>query len=124
MALISVGSVYMPKTTTNTIAFERLLDAIDAQGLKIKVPKAGSYLLGNSESDLNIRCLAPVGISYNGLNNYSIVLRICFGEFSVILTGDAEEKSEAEMVEKGYTLKSTVLKLGHHGSSSSSSAYF
>lgn len=124
LAEISVTNVYMPGAVADTLAFERLLDAIEAQGLKIKVPKAGSYILGDASSELSIRCLAPVKDKYSKLNNYSIVLRICFGNFSAILTGDAEEESEREMLEKGYMLKSDVLKLGHHGSATSSCSAF
>jgi len=124
MTAVSVGKIYMPDATADTVAFERLLDAIDAQGLKITVPTAGNYIIGDESSLLSVRCLAPVGSSYSGLNNYSIVLKICFGNFSVILTGDAEDESEAEMIFRGYNLDADVLKLGHHGSSSSSSAAF
>ena len=94
--------------------------------MKIKVPRPEKLYFGRRFSELSIlRCLAACKRqNIPSLNNYSIVLRICFGNFSAILTGDAEEESEREMLEKGYMLKSDVLKLGHHGSATSSCSAF
>lgn len=57
-------------------------------------------------------------------NENSIVLRVEYEKFSLLLTGDLEEGGENRLLNKGYSLESNVLKLGHHGSSSSSSDAF
>ncbi|MEA1962604.1 MAG: Ada metal-binding domain-containing protein [Bacillota bacterium] len=54
------------------------------------------------------------------MNNYSAVLRIEYGRTAYLFTGDAEDVSEKEMLSSGLTLESDLLKVGHHGSSSSS----
>ena len=54
----------------------------------------------------------------------SIVIKLEYGDTSFLFTGDAETVSEKEMINKGFNLKSTVLKLGHHGSHTSTSEEF
>ncbi|MBR4868545.1 MAG: MBL fold metallo-hydrolase [Clostridia bacterium] len=120
----TVGQVFMPDITNTTASFERVLDAIEAQNLPIDVPNPGEYIIGDAKSEFSVQCLAPNREKYDDLNNYSIVLRLVYGERSILLTGDAEELSEKEMLKVGFELSADVLKLGHHGSSTSSSAKF
>ena len=70
--------------------------------------------------------LAPCGSDYDSLNDYSAVLKLVYGQTSFLFTGDAEKTSEDEMLAhySAKTLSSTVLKVGHHGSKTSSSAAF
>jgi competence protein ComEC len=56
-----------------------------------------------------------------GDNNSSIVLRLVYGEFSLLLTGDAEARAESAMTHSGQPLQAIILKAGHHGSNSSTS---
>jgi competence protein ComEC len=58
------------------------------------------------------------------MNNYSLVIRVVNGDSSFLFTGDAQLDSEKEMLASGYNLKADVLKVGHHGSTSSTSAAF
>ena len=58
------------------------------------------------------------------MNNYSIVIRLVYSNTSFLFTGDAQVDSEQEMLSKGYNLKADVLKVGHHGSNSSTSPGF
>lgn len=119
-----VGTVYMPDAVATTRAFENLLYAIEEKNLSVTVPEAGEYLIGDAASEFSIQCLAPNSAEYDGMNNYSIVLRVTYGKRSVLLTGDAETLSENEMLMSGYDLSADVIKLGHHGSSTSSSEPF
>ena len=57
-------------------------------------------------------------------SNTSIVLRIVYGDTSFLFTGDAEREEEEDILDTGEVLKSTVLKVGHHGSDSSTSYPF
>lgn len=118
------GQIFMPAIEHTTASFERLLDAIERQNLQIDVPEAGEYIIGNANTEFSVQCLAPNSEEYEEMNNYSIVLRILYGDRAILLTGDAEAFSEEEMLDAGYELSSDVLKLGHHGSSTSSSKDF
>jgi competence protein ComEC len=58
------------------------------------------------------------------LNNSSLVLKLRFRNISVLLTGDIGKEAEERMLRKGYSLQADILKIPHHGSSSSSSPIF
>lgn len=116
-----VSKIYMPKASTTTKTFEDVLLAIQRKGLKVTTPTAGSsFDLGSA----NCTILAPNSDTYDDLNDYSIVLKMEYGQTSFLFTGDAETASEQEMLQKKYDLKADVLKVGHHGSSSSTSPAF
>jgi competence protein ComEC len=119
---LEIGKVFMPKKTADTRTYKDVIKAIKAKNLKITVPKPGnSYDLGEAEWTI----LAPeFGKEYKDTNNYSIVLRMTFGSKSFLFTGDAEDIAEEEILMKGYTVKSDVLKAGHHGSHSSTTNAF
>lgn len=118
-----VGATVMPAVTGTTVAFERVLSAIEANGCTLELAEVGAeYSLG----DAKMTVLAPCGTDYDGMNNYSIVLRVDYGNVSFLLTGDAEVESEEEMCARHSPslLDCDLLKIGHHGSSSSSSDSF
>lgn len=118
-----IGEIYMPRATSNTATYEKLLLAIKNKGLKINTVKAGLEISDSSEYTLKF--LAPCSDSYDDLNNYSAVLRLDYYDNSFLFTGDAEDLSEKEMLEYYYDeLDCDVLKVGHHGSRYSSSADF
>ena len=119
-----IGEIYMPKASTNTKTFENLLQAIADKGLSINTAKAGKVIY--ESDDLKIEFLAPVSDSYKDLNNYSAVVRLQYGKNVFLFTGDAEALAEGEML-SAYSksaLKADVLKVGHHGSNTASSAAF
>ena len=122
----SIGKIYMPRIPDSQIptteTYEKLLTAIDQKGLKITAGKAGITVLDSGGEKLEI--LAPNSAKYGGLNSYSIVTLLTVGEKRFLFTGDAESDSEKEMTAKGYDLRCDVLKCGHHGSSTSTSAAF
>ncbi|MBU5439670.1 MBL fold metallo-hydrolase [Tissierella sp. MSJ-40] len=117
-----VEKVYLPNKTANTVIFEDLLKEIKKNDLKIIVGKSGLNIADKDGIKFDI--IAPNNENYSNTNNYSIVTKIVYKDFSLLVTGDAERESELEMVEKGYDLKSKVLKVGHHGSSTSSTSEF
>ena len=113
--------VYMANGTSNTKTFEDFITAVNASGAKKIRAKAEVKLDVPGISGI---FLAPNSDPYEDLNNYSAVLKITFGKVSFLLTGDAEDVSEAEMLKSGQDLQATVLKVGHHGSTSSTTSAF
>ncbi len=119
-----VKNVIMPDKTATTAVYNNMMDAIEAReaNLIIAQPDA-TYSVG----DLKLTVLAPLKSGYSDLNNYSVVVRVDFGGASAMFTGDAEDISEEEMIARyGLTSKldCDLLKLGHHGSSSSTTQAF
>ncbi|WP_411680338.1 ComEC/Rec2 family competence protein [Clostridium thailandense] len=117
-----IGQFYAPKKLTNTKIFENMINALKSKNLKINVARAGIELdLGK---DVKCEMLAPNNTSYEDLNNYSAVIKVTYKNSKFLFTGDAEKLSEKEILSKNYDLSSDVLKVGHHGSTSSSSKDF
>lgn len=121
-----IGEIYMPKIADDqiptTATYTKLLEAIQAKGMKINQAKAGTTIFSNDNAALEI--LAPNNTEYKDLNNYSIVTKLTYGNNRFLFTGDAEKESENEMLSKGYDLSCDILKLGHHGSSTSTTNQF
>ncbi len=116
-----IEKVIMPKVTHTSKTFEDVIVAIKNKGLKITTPHTGdTYTLG----DAKFTIVAPNSSSYDNLNNYSVVLNLKHGSNSFLFTGDAENISENEILNKNYDIKADVLKVGHHGSNSSTSTEF
>ncbi|WP_236406152.1 MBL fold metallo-hydrolase [Microaerobacter geothermalis] len=116
-----IGKIYMPKVQSNTKTFEDVLLAIQRKGLKVSTAKAGVTL--DWEPDAKVQMIAPVR-EYNDDNDMSAVLKLTFGEISFLFTGDAESKSEHDMINSKVDLKSDVLLVAHHGSKSSTTEAF
>lgn len=118
----NVENIMLPNVLNTTGVFENLLDSIERKNLKIKKPVILETIgLGNAR----LTVLAPNSEGYNVINDYSIVLKLEHGDNSFLFTGDAEKKSEKEMLGAHKSiLKADVLKAGHHGSNTSSSGEF
>jgi beta-lactamase superfamily II metal-dependent hydrolase len=119
-----VKHVVMPSVTSvSTAIYRQLLDTIDSKGIPITEGRAGLVL--DFGQDITLECLAPSRAAYKDLNDYSVVLKLTYGDISFMLPGDATTISEGDMLEVYRDrLKSTVLKVGHHGSAGSSSEEF
>ena len=113
---IDPGIVHTTKT------FNDYLSAIDESNATFTIGKKDMEWQLSDDAYLFI--LYPVNPSQRHLNDASIVARVVLGEISVMLTGDAETNSEEEMLASGQTLSSTILKIGHHGSRTSTSDGF
>lgn len=116
----TVEHVYSPVTEYSSNAFNNFVKYTKAQGKEVEQPTVGdSFSLG----DAIVTILGPVK-DYTDTNNTSIVLRVDFGETAFLFTGDQERTAEADLLESGADLDATVLKVGHHGSSTSTSYPF
>jgi competence protein ComEC len=118
----AVTSVYMPKASTTTQAFENLLLAIQAKGLTIRTAQAGVEI--SVDTSTTMRFLSPVRSSYENLNDYAAVMKVTRGSVSFLLMGDASSDVESDLKSSGAAIAASVLKVGHHGSATSSSASF
>lgn len=107
--------VFCPVTSYESTAFSNFLAALKKQNLSITVPGAGdSFALGGA----TVTVLAPI-FEHDEVNNSSIVLRVDHGERSFLFMGDAELESEQEMLFCGCPVAADLIKIGHHGSESS-----
>ena len=114
-----IGKIYMPKVVSTTKTYENLLMAIKDKNLKINTAKAGTSIIDTDALKINI--LAPNNSTYTELNNYSVVTKITYGTTKFLFMGDAEKLSENEIKEN---VTADVIKIGHHGSNTSSSIDF
>lgn len=114
-----IGEIYMPKVSTTTATYENLLNSISKKGLKIKSAAAGMNI--TYFDDFTADIIAPEEIDEKNLNNSSIVIKMTFGNKSFLFMGDAE-KSEINSITADVS--ADVLKVGHHGSRTSTTADF
>ena len=113
-----IGKIYMPKKSHTSKTYESLLSAIQEKGLKISTAKAGVSIL--EEPGLSASILAPTK-DYDDLNNSSAVIKLVYQDTSFLFTGDAEAESEEQI---DGDVRVDVLKIGHHGSQTSTSDFF
>ena len=108
-----------PVTDYDSGVFETFKEYAEDKGGGLTVPEAGDkYALGSAEVEI-------LGLNAGeDTNNTSIVLMIRYGETSFLFTGDAEREAEQALLDSGAELKADVLKLGHHGSDTSTSYPF
>ena len=114
-----IGSIYMPKASSTSNTYLDLLTAIKNKGLKIKTAKSGVVVL--DDDNLKLEFIAPNSDNYSELNNYSAVLKLTYLNNTFLFMGDAETLSEDEITSD---VDADVIKVGHHGSDSSSGIEF
>jgi competence protein ComEC len=119
-----IGAVYDPGIAASTLTYGEYLDAVEEHDVTLYETREGDTIpFGAATVDV----LGPPEpyLENEARNENSIVLKLTHGETSFMLSGDAEDDQEAYLVDAyGEQLQSTVLKAGHHGSSSSSSGAF
>lgn len=108
------------KLIPNSLEYRNVQAILKERGVNTKHPKANSaFSLGKA----SVSVLGPV-IPGKTTNNNSIVLKITYGTKRFLLMGDAEKEEEESLLNSGADLEADMLKVGHHGSSTSSSAAF
>lgn len=118
-----IGTLYLPETseemTPTTKTYESLLDAVEKMDVTMRTASAGDVLL--EQGNTSFKVLSPSHTDYDNLNDYSIVTRLKVGDTAFLFQGDAETPVEEEILDSGADVSCDVIKLGHHGSSTSSS---
>lgn len=115
----SAGTVYCPVLDYDTDAFGDFKKYVEKNSITLTVPQAGdTFSIGAAECEI-------VGVNGGSdVNDTSIILRVCYGDTSFLFTGDAEREAEQAVLNAGYDISSTVLKVGHHGSANSTTYPF
>lgn len=128
MEKIKVKNVIVGKQFETCDNYEEFVRIVKQKKIKVYIVEAGEKI--NIENDLWFNILWPDSknkIRQNVINNNSLVCKLTYKEFSCLFTGDIEKETE-EMLQNKYKdtdlLKSTVLKVAHHGSKSSSAEEF
>lgn len=115
LAVFETEEIWCPVTEYSSSCFEDFVHYADQQYLELTRPEPGTtHTLGEAE----VAVLGPVK-DYEETNDTSIVLRVDHGENSFLFTGDAETVAEKDILDYGADVSATVLKVGHHGSDTS-----
>ena len=119
-----VEAIVMPKIKNGDVTanwYGTLMEEIVEKEYNLKyAAQDATYKVGEASMDV-------IGLlsDYEGeLNNSSIVMKVSFGEIDIIMTGDAEKEVERHILELGKDIEAEILKVGHHGSNTSTSDEF
>jgi beta-lactamase superfamily II metal-dependent hydrolase len=128
---LNVGQVIYSGVPQTTREYDDFLKAVQQKNVELVKAQAGQTIdLGDGAI---LRVLAPVEPMFeakdmaaggNVPDANSVVMRLDYGEFSILLPGDAEEQTERRLLEKGADIAAEVLKVAHHGSKYATSADF
>lgn len=117
LRLFDVDTMIKSDVENTTACYTSMMEQAEESGVRVELADVGeTYQLGEG----SFQILGPVSIS-DDLNNDSVVILYQYGNTRFLFTGDAERDEEAEILELGYDLNADVLKVGHHGSSTSTS---
>jgi competence protein ComEC len=118
IASFPVGEIIDPGVVHTTLTYGNYLKAIDEAEIPYTVGRSGMkrYLGENAFAEV----IHPSDPDESSLNDASLVIRVVLGNVVLLFTGDIERKSEVELLASEYQLQSHILKVPHHGSSTSS----
>lgn len=120
---VPTGTIYLSNGVANTKTYEKLLDEIETQDIPVVVPEIGDVLALDSGATFTFLSPDP-DEDFDDLNNYSLVCLFAAGDTRVLMMGDAEAEIETALLDAGADVRCDVIKLGHHGSSTSSTPAF
>ena len=116
-----IVNLFMSKEIATTKTYENVILAAKEKGLKLYAPKVlEEFELGEAK----FKIITNGDNNYSGANNHSIVIRLTFGNNSFMFMGDAEKELEKDILDLDIDISADILKLGHHGSYTSSSEEF
>jgi len=116
---VEVGKVVIPKVEAGEITanwYIKLVSELSTGNYIVEYPEVGdTYYL----EDVVMKVIAQLDDAKGNTNNYSTVMKVTLGEMDIIMTGDAETEVEKEILKSGEDISAEILKLGHHGSDTS-----
>ncbi|NEU06000.1 MULTISPECIES: ComEC/Rec2 family competence protein [Clostridium] len=113
---MKIDKIFSPKITANTPIFKNFAKELNSKNIKIDPLIAPKTMKLNK--NIKIEVFSPTKDYYDNLNNYSLVFKLNFKNYNFLFTGDAEKEIENELL--NLDIKSNILKIGHHGSKTSS----
>lgn len=116
-----VKNIIKPGITETTQTSKEVEEIITEKDISVDWPEQGTII---DIGDIKFTVLSDKTKNYENTNDYSIVLKMEYGENSFIFTGDAEAMAEHDIINSGMDIKADVIKVGHHGSGTSSTASF
>lgn len=120
----NVLNFFAPKVSHNTESFLDMINELNKKSLKINILREGMGSSIDLGDNTLVEVFSPLKEAYDNLNNYSPIMKITYKNISFLFTGDAEEDLEKEVLASNTNLSSHVLKIGHHGSSTSTTENF
>ena len=120
---VDTDTIYMSNGVSGSVTYEKLLDTIDNLSIPVVIPEIGDVLTLDSGASFTFLSPDPED-EFDNLNNYSLVCLFEAGDTRVLMMGDAETPIENQLLASDADLRCDVIKLGHHGSSTSSSRAF
>ena len=119
-----VGKIIIPQVKEGQVTtnwYIKLMKQIVDGNYEVEYSKTGNeYFLG----DAKIQIVWQSELEQDNVNNYSDIIKVSFGDMDVLMTGDAETEIEEEVLRSGVQIDAEILKVGHHGSDTSSSDEF
>lgn len=127
MSELEVKKVFIASQGEDSLNYRKFVEIVNKRNIKVQKIKIGERI--KLENDLYINVLWPADdklITQNTLNNNSIVMKLEYKDFSCLFTGDIEKIAEQELLKTldKNELKSTILKVAHHGSKTSTTQQF
>ena len=121
---IRLGGLMMPKAGNDEI-YGKMAELAKEQEIPVYYAAAGDRIENIAGKGMYMECLSPEGEEkFSDRNEESLVFRVTYDRFSMMLMGDLETGGEENLVESGVLSPVTVLKAGHHGSATSSGESF
>ena len=119
-----LGEFFAPKVTHSSKSFEKMVESLISKNKKINVFDINTSSINLGEN-VNIYVYSPLPKDYgDNLNLYSAVFKIQYKNTSFLFTGDSEKSNEEDILVSNDIIKANVLKIAHHGSSTSTSSSF
>ena len=116
-----IGQVLMPDMEIQSAVYKNLMDVINSRGIPVNEAYAGyEFYLGNARCTV----VSPDADADKDANNESVVIFLDFFDSEFLFTGDMENWAETRVLDAYYYVDADVLKVAHHGSSTSSSQAF
>lgn len=119
----TIDNFYSPKVSHTSRTYEKMIEALQDKNLKINPIKENtdSISLG---ANTTVEVFSPIKDTYDNLNSYSPIIKIKYKNISFLFTGDSESSDEKSVLSNNKNISADVLKVGHHGSSTSTSMDF